>query len=75
MKSFDERTQANLDVVLDEICSQLDHGGDHASRKFIAKQLIQAACGGKTTLSELTSVGRRALSQLAGRGASTNRKR
>ena len=61
---FDERTKANMDVVLDEICSLLPHGGDHASRKFIAEQLMQAARGGKTTLRELTYIGRRALVHL-----------
>ncbi len=61
---FDERTKANMDVVLDEICAELPRGGDHESRKFIAEQLMQAARGGKTTLGELTYVGRRALIQL-----------
>ncbi len=66
MNEFDERTQANMDVVLEEICSELPNGGDHDSRKFIAEQLMQAARGGKTTLGELTHVGRRALAQLQG---------
>jgi hypothetical protein len=61
---FDERTRANLDVVLDEICSELPHGGDHESRKFVLEHLMQAARDGKTKLSELTYVGRRALVQL-----------
>ncbi len=49
MDEFDERTKANMDVVLDAICTELPHGGDHESRKFIAEQLMQAARGGKTT--------------------------
>ena len=64
MDEFDDRTRANMDVVLDEICAELPHGGDHESRKFIAEQLMQAARDGKTTLSELTYVGRRALVHL-----------
>jgi hypothetical protein len=68
VNEFDERTQANMDVVLEEICSELAHGGDHDSRKFIAEQLMQAARAGKTTLGELTYVGRRALAQLQGAG-------
>lgn len=64
---FDERLQANIEVVLDEICRELPHGGDHESRKFIAEQLMQAARGGKTTLSELTYTGRRALVHLQNR--------
>ena len=64
MDEFDERTKANMDVVLDAICTELPHGGDHESRKFIAEQLMQAARAGKTTLGELTYVSRRALIQL-----------
>ncbi len=70
MSDFDERTQANLDVVLDEVCSQLPNGGDHESRKFIAGHLMQAARGGNTTLGELTYVGRRALVWLKDRSKS-----
>lgn len=58
-----------MDVVLDEVCSQLPNGGDHKSRKFIAEQLLQAARGGKTSLGELTYVGRRALVQVQNRSA------
>jgi hypothetical protein len=61
---FDERTRANLDVVLEEICGELPHGGDHESRKFVLGHLMGAARDGKTKLSELTYVGRRALVQL-----------
>jgi hypothetical protein len=61
---FDERTQANMDVVLEEVCADLPNGGDHKSRKFIAEQLISAARDGKKTLGELTYAGRRALHHL-----------
>jgi hypothetical protein len=61
VEEFDERTKANMEIVLDEICAELPHGGDHESRKFIAGQLMQAARAGKTTLGELTYVSRRAL--------------
>lgn len=67
MDEFDERTLANMDVVLDEICRELPHGGDHDSRRFVAEQLMKAARDGKTTLGELTYVGRRALVQLQNR--------
>ena len=44
MQKFDERTAANLDVVLDNICRRLPSGGgDHESRKFIARKRLQAA--------------------------------
>jgi hypothetical protein len=64
MSDFDELTQANMDVVLDEVCAVLPNGGDHESRKYIAEQLILAARAGKTTLGELTYMGRRALVHL-----------
>jgi hypothetical protein len=41
LSEFDERTQANLDVVLDEICGELPHGGDLESRRAIAEQLCR----------------------------------
>jgi len=34
MVEFNERTQANMDVVLEEVCAELPNGGDHESRKF-----------------------------------------
>ena len=67
MNEFDERTQADLDVVLGEICSELPHGGDHESRKFIAERLIAAVRSGKTTLRELTAIGRRAFLDIRNR--------
>ena len=61
---FSERTQANMDVVLEEVCAELPNGGDHESRKFIAEQLIQCARSGRTTLGELMYAARRAIVQL-----------
>lgn len=50
MVEFNERTQANMDVVLEDVGAELPNGGDHESRKFIAEQLIQCARSGRTTL-------------------------
>jgi len=62
MKGFDERTTANLEVVLNDACRSLSEvGGDHETRKFIAARLIRAAQRGKRTLGALQSVARRAL--------------
>lgn len=47
------RVQANLDVVLDESCAELPHGGDNHSRKIIAEQLIAAAEADRLRLGEL----------------------
>jgi hypothetical protein len=63
-----ERTKANMDVVLEETCRQLPHGGDHDSRRFIAERLIKAAESGHSTLGELGIVARRALAELTGKG-------
>jgi hypothetical protein len=64
MSEFDEGVQANMDVVLEEICAELPNGGDHESRKFIADHLIQCVRSGKTTLGDLMYAARRALVQL-----------
>lgn len=61
MKQFDERTKANLDVVLEEACQNLPHGGDHDYRKTVARKLISNARKGNTTLAGLTAVARKAV--------------
>jgi hypothetical protein len=50
MSKIDERTAANMDVVLEQICQGLPHGGDHESRKHIAQRLMQSAKKGNITL-------------------------
>jgi hypothetical protein len=66
MQKFDERTTANMDVVLNSICRDLPNsGGDHASRKFIAKKLVRAARRGERSLGTLEAVARRALQKLS----------
>src|ERR1700729_4251017 len=42
MTKIEERTTANMDVVLEEVCRSLPHGGDHESRKYIAEKLMQS---------------------------------
>jgi hypothetical protein len=62
MTNFDQRTAANLDVVLEEACRKLpNNGGDHATRKFVAARLLWAAQRGETTLSALQTVARQAM--------------
>jgi hypothetical protein len=66
MKRFDERTAANLDVVLDDVCRSLpNNGGDHESRKYVAAKLLRAAQRGKKTLGALEVVARNALHALS----------
>jgi hypothetical protein len=65
MTKVHERITANMDVVLEEVCRVLPHGGDHETRKHIAKKLIQGAKKGNTTLDGLRSVARVALQTLS----------
>jgi hypothetical protein len=64
MAKIDERTTANMDVVLEEVCRDLPHGGDHERRKHIAQKLLQAAKKGNVTLEGLRTVANRAISGL-----------
>jgi hypothetical protein len=65
MTKIDERTTANMEVVLEEICRNLPYGGDHVRRKHIAQKLLQAAKKGNVTLDGLRAVANRALSELS----------
>jgi hypothetical protein len=65
MDEIEPRTIANMDVVLEEVCRSLLHGGDHESRKFVARKLMQAAKTGNVTLDGLRLAGRRAFSELS----------
>jgi hypothetical protein len=53
--------------VLEEVCRDLPHGGDHESRKHVAQRLMQSAEKGNVTLEELRTVAHRALSELSNR--------
>jgi hypothetical protein len=67
MTKIDERTAANMDVVLEDVCRDLPHGGDHETRKHIARKLLQSAKKGNVTLDGLRSVARNALQELSRR--------
>jgi hypothetical protein len=68
MTRADERTAANLDVVLEEVCRALPHGGgDHESRKHVAKKLMQSVKKGNVTLEGPRPVASRALAELSRR--------
>jgi len=67
MGQIDERTTANMDVVLEEVCRGLPHGGDHQRRKHIAQKLLQSVKRGNITLEGLRNVASRALSELSER--------
>lgn len=66
MRKLDDRTLANMDVVLGDVCRHLpNHGGDHESRKFVAERLLRAARNGQHTLTALELVARLALQKLS----------
>jgi hypothetical protein len=67
MTKIDERVAANMDVVLEEVCRVLPHGGDHETRKYVAKKLIQGAKKGNTTLDGLRNAARMAMQELSRR--------
>ena len=67
MARIDERTTANMGVVLEEVFADAPHGGDHESRKQVAKKLIRSAKKGNTTLEGLRAVARDALQELSTR--------
>ena len=67
MSKTEERITANMDVVLEEVCRSLPHGGDHESRKHIARRLMQSAKEGNVTLEGLRPVAHRAFSELSRR--------
>jgi hypothetical protein len=53
MENFDQRIRSRMELALEEVCRQLSKsGGDHESRKYIAKQLIRAARAGKIGLDD-----------------------
>jgi hypothetical protein len=69
MKELDDRTKANLEVVLEEVCRGLPHGGDHELRRQIAERMLESAVAGNTTLAGLTEVTKAALAEATKRSA------
>ncbi len=67
MPKIYERTIANMEVVLEEVCQGLEHGGDHEIRKHIAQKLRQAAKKGNANLDGLRTVANRALADVSQR--------
>jgi hypothetical protein len=65
MARLDDRTQANMDIVLEETCSVFPHGGDHERRRYIAQKLKLSAKRGNTTLGGLRAVAYSALKEIS----------
>ena len=64
MTRLDDRTIANMDIVLEETCSVFPHGGDHEHRRHIAQKLKLSARRGNTTLGGLRAVAQSALKEI-----------
>ena len=64
MTRLDDRTIANLDIVLEEACRIFPHGGDHERRRYIAQKLKLSARKGNTTLGGLRAVAHSALKEI-----------
>jgi hypothetical protein len=54
-----------MNVALDRVCDGTPHGGEHPTRKRVAKYIIKCARSGRTTLTELTQAGHHALAKVA----------
>ena len=61
----DRRTTSYMEVALEEAFEGVPHGGDHKSRKHVAKKLIESAKKGNVSLEGLRAVGREAFQQLS----------
>ena len=64
MTRLDDRTIANMDIVLEETCRVFPHGGDHEHRRYIAQKLKLSARRGNTTLGGLRAVAQSALKEI-----------
>lgn len=65
MGELSDRTIANMESVLDQVCRALPNGGDHECRKQIALKLKERAESGGFTLRELRAVAQSAVKQLS----------
>lgn len=55
--------KARLEFVLEQVFENLSSGGDHATRSFVAQQLLKAAQAGIVKLEDLKQVAQDALLQ------------
>jgi hypothetical protein len=65
MSKLDDRTVANMNVVLEDACRRFPNGGDHERRKYIAQKLKLSAQKGNRTLGGLSGVAQSALQELS----------
>jgi len=63
MKKLEERTTADMEVALEQVCRVLRHRADHKMRKRIARKLMHSARHGKTSVGDFMTVARTALNE------------
>lgn len=68
--SFEARTRANMESVLDAICGPLPDGQKHDVRAAVAAGICHCAEDGQTGIKAMTAAGKLALKQLARSAAS-----
>jgi len=61
MKELDHLTLVHLDMVLEDVCRSLPHGGDHMTRKKVAQKLMSRARKGNVSVDDLVPVAQDAL--------------
>jgi len=64
MPRVDDRTFANIEVVLNDAFRGYPNGGDHERRKHVAQKLLWSAECGNTTLGGLSAVAKSALNEV-----------
>jgi hypothetical protein len=64
MPRVDDRTFANIEVVLNDAFRGYPNGGDHERRKHVAQKLLRSAERGNTTLGGLSVVAKSALNEV-----------
>ncbi len=64
MNDVPQSVLSKIDLVLEEACRELPHGGNHEERKRIAELLLAAARSGRSTLGELGIIARKAVAEI-----------
>ena len=52
-----------MEIALEQVCRVSPHGGDHKTRRRIARKLMHSARHGKTSLGDFMTVARTALNE------------
>ena len=71
MHASPDRRKAYMEMVLNETCRRLPHGGDHALRSFVAAQMLDAAALKHMTIGHLRIIASKALADFQTAGKQT----